>query len=226
MKRFLSIACLAAVTPLAPALSATPSHSCGSSYASVKQPRVIVLQTPREGVLQNRSPSRTSVRGYTNDRGANPYDATSGLPYGATRDAAQELIVVRPREAVPYIAISPWEPVTDRTIEELRRNFPWLRRTDSIRNDLVLARNQYLREHGYTSTVRSFKNQSQANADGVRSNDPPMVYSPNPETDAREHTTPDPQLIIIESDQDTTEHLVEQRLKPESVIRRHEPSVN
>ena len=224
MKRLLSVTFLAAVTPLAPAQSATASHGCGSSYASVKQPQVIVLQTPRRGVLQNRSPYTTSVRGYTKDRVATPYDATSGLPHGATREAAHELIVVRPHEAVPSIAINPWEPITDRTIDELEHNFPWLRRTESIRNDLVLARNQYLREQGYTSTVRSFKNQSRTNADHVRSNHSPMVYSADPGTDASEHTPSNPQLIIIESDQDTTEHLVEQRLKPESVIRRHESS--
>jgi hypothetical protein len=180
------------------------------------QPPVILLQTPRPGVLQNSRPDRGGVRGYTAEAGSNIFVSNSPLPYGASLEASQDLVIVRPRENVPYIAISPWEPVTDRTIEELHRHYPWLRRTDSIKQDLRIARNQYLRERGYIDSVRTFHNDNARKAEVDESSEASQTYMnapDNTESDA------EPQLVIIETDRQESRRIASNRLKEDSVIR-------
>jgi hypothetical protein len=207
-------ALLAGLIPLSHSDAAAP-YAGPSFLDGPYQPPLILLQTPRRGVLQNAPSQYGSVRSYTNDRGGNTYDVHSPLPFGAPLDAANELVIVRPREAVPAIAISPWEPITDRTIDELERNYPWIRRTESIRQDLVIARNQYLRERGYVGTVRSFTNRApQTGSMDVR---PMRVFSPG---EAPPTQGSDPHMVIIESGNEAQrDRIVEERLKPGSVIR-------
>lgn len=182
-------------------------------------PTVILLQTPREGVLQNIDPRTAPVRSVTATTGGNPYDARSPLPYGAPLSEAEDVVLVRPRENIPYIAISPWEEINDRTIDELERNYPWIRRTESIRNDLVNARNQYLRERGYINSVRGFKNQS-PEPDTVRADEQRRVYGRA--QDPAGQSNAEPQLVIVPSDPEQREQVVEDRLKDESIIRRND----
>lgn len=214
-------ALLAGLVPLAHSDAAAP-HAGPGFIEGPYQPPLILLQTPRRGVLQNAASHYGSVRSYTNDRGGNQYDVLSPLPFGAPLDAANELVIVRPREAVPSIAISPWEPITDRTIDELERNYPWIRRTESIRQDLVIARNQYLRERGYVGTVRSFTNRAtQPEPTDTR---PMRVFSPGA---AEQPQGGDPHLIIIESGNESQrDRIVQERLKPESVIRSSESAAS
>lgn len=212
MTTILAIAC---------ATSLSSSANAGNDYpqrgflSDQYQPPLILLQTPRQGVLQNAQPERGGVRGYTADTGANMYVSSSPLPYGASLEAAQDLVIVRPRENVPYIAISPWEPVTDRTIDELKRNYPWLRRTDSIKQDLRIARNQYLRERGYIDSVRTFHNDSARKGD-EKSSDSPQSFMNAPDNAERDA---DPQLVIIETNQQESRRIATDRLKGDSVIR-------
>ena len=203
---------------LAPALAGPGRYESLRTDVRVPYgPSVIFLQTPREGVLQNNDPRRASVRSVTATIGGNPYDARSPLPYGAPLNEADDVVLVRPREEVPYIAINPWEPITDRTIDELERNYPWIRRTESIRNDLINARNQYLRERGYINSVRGFKNQS-PDPVGVRTDEQRRVYGRA--QDPAGQSNADPQLVIVPSDPEQRAQVVEDRLKDESVIRR------
>jgi len=192
--------------------SYTTEHSHIDSYP-LQQPRTILLQTPRDGVLQNRLYDRGGVRSFTASGGANEYVTSSPLPYGAPIEAADELVVVRPREAVPYIAISPWEPITDRTIDELRRFYPELRRTESIEQDLRIAQNQYLRERGYIASVRGFRN------DGANQRASAAREAPSVMRNAPESAPGDPQLVITQSDAQDGRSVVNERLKSESVIR-------
>ena len=206
---------------LAPAMAAPgyyepPRQSLDVPYGQ----RVIYLQTPREGVLQNFNPRYASVRSVTATPGGNPYDALSPLPYGAPLHEAEALVIVRPQERVPNIAISPWEPITDRTIDELRRNYPWSRRTESSRNDLVAAQNQFLRERGYIASVRGFKNQSPA-VRTIAAEEPYRVYGEA--RPAARRATGTPQLVIAPSSAENREQVVDRRLKRESIIRRSNP---
>lgn len=137
--------------------SAVPGYS--QSVHRKGGTNLIYLNTPREGVLQNPRVHSNNVRSYNGKSAANPYNTDSGLPYGASAERYNDLVFVLPREAVPMIAINPWDPITDRTIDRLRRNYPWIRRTDSVRQDLIAAQNQYLRERGYVDSVRSFTSQ-------------------------------------------------------------------
>lgn len=205
----------ASTTALSANTHAGHPNVVNSPYSSFYGPRTIYLSAPREGVLLNCDPHRGSVRTYTADSGGNPFDTRSPLPYGAAPEDAGDLAIVRTREAVPYMAISPWQPITDRTINELRRNYPWIRRTGSIRQDLIMAQNQYLRERGYVSSIRGFTNQS-ARAEADRdSGSEPRVYAPPAQTEP----DAEPQLIIRESSAEEAARMVRDRLNEESVIR-------
>jgi len=207
----LAIACAASLAAAGPRPHAF-LHPHSGAY-SLKHPRAILLQTPREGVLQNRLPYQSGVRSFTATEGSNEFDTSSPLPYGAPIQAAGELVIVRPREAVPSIAISPWEPITDRTIEELRRNYPALRRTSSIEQDLRIAQNQYLRERGYIASVRGFRS-SNADQPARSSSRPVRITQP-----ASVSAPGNPQLVITESDAESSRSLATERLKSDSIIR-------
>lgn len=199
-------------------LALAGSHPHGHAYPhsgaySLNAPRTILLQTPREGVLQNRTYDFGGVRSFTASDDSNRYDTSSPLPYGAPVEAAGELVIVRPREAVPYIAISPWEPITDRTIDELKRLYPDLRRVDSIEQDLRVARNQYLRERGLVASVRGFRNPN-ADLQAGASNGPPRVMENAPAPPSG-----DPQLVITESEEQSGRRIVSERLNSDSIIR-------
>jgi len=209
----LAIACACSISsPLSAESDPYQPGFLGDQY----QPPLILLQTPRHGVLQNPRPDRGGVRGYTAEAGSNMFVSSSPLPYGASLEAAGDLVIVRPRESIPYIAISPWEPVTDRTIEELERHYPWLRRTDSIKQDLRIARNQYLRERGYIDSVRTFHNDNARKAEVEESSEASQTYMnapDNTESDA------EAQLVIIETNQQESRRIATERLKADSVIR-------
>lgn len=210
---------LLALTPLLFASTLTLSADAHTDSRRVINshygPRIIHLSTPREGVLLNSNPRCETVRSFTADSGGTPFDTRSPLPYGAPVDEAHELAIVRTREAVPYMAISPWEPITDRTIDELRRNYPWIRRTGSIRQDLILAQNQYLRERGYVGGVRGFTNQSAQSDQDDRTDH--QVFSAGAQEEPASEA--EPQLIIRESSPEEAASMVRDRLNEESVIR-------
>ena len=213
MTAVLAIAC---ATTSSSAVNASGNHNHRGFLSERYQTPLILLQTPRQGVLQNPRPDHTGVRGFTSDSGSNVFVSSSPLPYGAPLEAAQDLVIVRPRENVPYIAMSPWEPVTDRTIEELERHYPWLRRTDSIKQDLRIARNQYLRERGYVDSVRTFHSPSARKAESNASERPPQTYMNGPEA---AEVDAEPQLVIIENDRHESRRIASERLKGDSIIR-------
>ncbi|MCA9294680.1 MAG: hypothetical protein KDA20_12795 [Phycisphaerales bacterium] len=121
------------------------------STRPVDQP--IVLSLPRDhgrSLVLNADPSPGDVGQATGGRETGNYVPNSPLPYGADPAQAGVLIFVRTREPLPPIAISPWEEITQEHVAELLRTRPWIRRGDSILQDLRSAQAQWLREHGYT----------------------------------------------------------------------------
>lgn len=118
----------------------------------------IVLSVPRDhgrSLVLNPDPSPGDVGQLTGGRETGDYVPGSPLPYGADPAHAGVLIFVRTREPLPPIAISPWEEITQEHIVELLRTRPWIRRGDSILQDLQRAQSQWLREHGYTGRPRT-----------------------------------------------------------------------
>lgn len=216
LKTTIPMAALACATAFASTSVASSDSSQRGFLSDRYQPPLILLQTPRQGVLQNPRPDTSGVHGYTAESGANMFVGNSPLPYGASLEAAQDLVIVRPRENVPYIAISPWEPITDRTIDELKRNYPWLRRTDSIKQDLQIARNQYLRERGYIDSVRTFHNPAARKAESEETSRSAQTFMNAPEQNAPDA---EPQLVIIENDSEQSRRIATERLKQDSVIR-------
>ena len=99
----------------------------------------------------------------------------------------QQLILVRTREPLPPIAISPWERIDERMIDQLRRDRPWIRRTDSILEDLRTAQQTWLRENGFTNRVVTVSGTPQAAAptplaDHTRTSRPQTAQTNTPST--------------------------------------------
>lgn len=81
------------------------------------------------------------------------FNTDSPTRFGASRDDLDTIIFVRTRDALPPIAISPWQDVTDENIDALVRANPFLvssNRADLL-EDLREGRRQWLRENGYLS---------------------------------------------------------------------------
>ena len=143
---------------------------------------VVIVNPPRDG-----SPLLTRV---DTNAGAVQTITRSYRPRTQTFDAQgrllidrDELITVRTREPLPTLLISPLEVVDDRTEEEIRRQFPFARRVDTITDDLRRAQRQYLRETGAILSVRTFTN---TRAQRVRSEKPaPRVLAADEQVDAR-----------------------------------------
>lgn len=226
----LATAVLSAASLCAPLSLAGAHHTPGTKKAASHHApyayggRLIVLSTPRDGVLLNPNPHRGNVRGFTGGSSANAYDPQSHLPYGASSDQIQEMLLVLPRENVPAIAISPWEPITDRTIDQLRRDYPWLRRTESIRQDLIFAQNQYLREHRYIGSVRSFTNRRTPETRPYSSDEFQTFAPPAAQDQPRQRPTQSMLVVRPSGSQPAADAL---NLNEDSVIRVHtsEPGV-
>lgn len=88
------------------------------------------------------------------------FNTDSLTELGASDDVLDQLIYVRTRDALPPIAISPWQEVTDANVDELIRQQPFLRSSnrDELLEDLQAGRRQWLRENGYAGGTRSFVN--------------------------------------------------------------------
>ncbi|MEM1424544.1 MAG: hypothetical protein AAGH64_11145 [Planctomycetota bacterium] len=143
---------------------------------------VVIVNPPRDG-----SPLLTRVDGnagavQTITRSVRPRTQRFG-PDGSLLIDRDELIAVRTREPLPTLLISPTEVVDDRTSDEIRRQFPFARRVDTITDDLRRAQRQYLRETGAILTVRTF---THTRAQRVRTEKPaPRVLAPGEPVDAR-----------------------------------------
>lgn len=104
------------------------------------------LWIPRSPV-GTRTPIRESVYGL-------PGPASYGAPVGAIDD----VIYVQTREPLPVVAVSPWVNLDQQNIKHLRRDRPWIRRADSVLEDLRRAQVQHLTEQGYIQKVRTHVN--------------------------------------------------------------------
>lgn len=78
--------------------------------------------------------------------------------FGAPADASTDLIVVRTREPLPLIAISPYTQFGRVDIGLLKREMPWIRRTPTIERDIVRAQQLWLKENGLILGVRTHVN--------------------------------------------------------------------
>lgn len=78
--------------------------------------------------------------------------------YGASPEATDQMIVVRTREPLPLVAISPFMKFDQSDIELIKRQQPWIRRQDTIRRDIQRAQNVWLQENGYILAVRTHVN--------------------------------------------------------------------
>lgn len=78
--------------------------------------------------------------------------------FGAPSDASEDLILVRTREPLPVMAISPFTRFGQVDIDLLKREMPWIRRTPSIQRDIERAQHLWLRENGMILGVRTHVN--------------------------------------------------------------------
>lgn len=104
------------------------------------------LWIPRSPV-GTRTPIRESVYGL-------PGPASYGAPAGAIDD----VIYVQTREPLPVVVVSPWVNLDQQNIKHMRRDRPWIRRADSVLEDLRRAQVQHLTEQGYIQKVRTHVN--------------------------------------------------------------------
>lgn len=89
-------------------------------------------------------------------------ESVFGLPgpasYGAPASAVNDIIYVQTREPLPLVAVSPWVNLDQQNIKHLRRDRPWIRRANSVLEDLRRAQVQHLTEQGYIQKVRTHVN--------------------------------------------------------------------
>ncbi|GAB4514788.1 MAG: hypothetical protein Tsb0013_19210 [Phycisphaerales bacterium] len=177
-----------------------------TAFAAPRHDPVVLVTPPRDGspLLTRTDIVAPNVRTFTRDRGARSFRVPlTGVPeegplrYGVTPAETRDLIAVRTREPLPTLLVSPFEDINERTRDELRRQFPYVRRVDTVTDDLRRAQRQYLREQGLILNVRTFRGTP---ASGVTSNRPtPRVLEPGEEVNAtatrvlprEDTTTPD-----------------------------------
>lgn len=75
--------------------------------------------------------------------------------FGAPTDASTDLIMVRTREPLPLVALSPYTRFQDIDLALLKREMPWIRRTPTIQRDIQRAQHLWLRENGMILGVRT-----------------------------------------------------------------------
>jgi hypothetical protein len=75
--------------------------------------------------------------------------------FGAPADASTDLIMVRTREPLPLVAISPFTQFEQVDLNLLKREMPWIRRTPTIQRDIQRAQHIWLRENGMILGVRT-----------------------------------------------------------------------
>lgn len=78
--------------------------------------------------------------------------------YGAPADASTDLIMIRTREPLPLVALSPYTRFQDLDLALLKREMPWIRRTPTIQQDIQRAQHIWLRENGLILGVRTHVN--------------------------------------------------------------------
>lgn len=82
---------------------------------------------------------------------------------GADLGLADARFFVRPNsEPFPDVILSPWQQIDQTTFDDLTRRRPWLRRspsrTDGLIMELRAAQNEWLRQTGYINHVRTHVN--------------------------------------------------------------------
>lgn len=78
--------------------------------------------------------------------------------YGAPADASTDLVLIRTREPMPLVAISPYTRFGQVDVDLLKRQMPWIRRTPTIERDIQRAQHLWLRENGLILGVRTHVN--------------------------------------------------------------------
>lgn len=160
---------------------------------------VVIVPPPRDGspLLTRVTDGRPTVRTFTRNTGVRSFEVrASGVPaqgpqqYGIANDQGT-LIAVRTREPLPVLLIDPFLTIDERTTDEIRRSFPYARRTDEITDDLRTARRQYLRDAGLIVRVRSFGHASADTQRPVRAT-APRVLGPDEQIDIQ------PTRVIVE----------------------------
>lgn len=150
-----------------------PETAAADRLVNPAQHAVVAFRYDNAGLLELPPHADHAVRAFRGDRSAQPADpfvVRPGRPafpgpgpahYGAAPELDDRLIFVRlESEPWPVIALSPWQDVTDDTIDLITRDRPWLERsryrTDRVQDELQAARNRWLRTHGYIGGVRQF----------------------------------------------------------------------
>lgn len=78
--------------------------------------------------------------------------------YGAPPQMADDLVLVRTREPLPIIAVSPYTRFNEVDVSLLKRRMPWIRRTPTIERDVVRAQQLWLEQAGLIQAVRTHIN--------------------------------------------------------------------
>lgn len=135
------------------------------AFGAPRHDPVVIVTPPRDNnpLLTRVAPDRPVVRTFTRNSGVPEFEVpATGVPqegplqYGIAVEAADDLIAVRTREPLPTIVTSPYQVINERTREEIRRQFPYVRRSETVTEDIRRAQNRYLKDIGAVLTVRSF----------------------------------------------------------------------
>ena len=152
-----------------------------SVFGAPRHEPVVIVTPPRDGspLLTRVNKNANAVQTITRHTrpGTERFDRAGNL---LIDDA--EFIAVRTREPLPTLLVNPLETIDERTRDEIRRQFPYARRVDTITDDLRRAQRQYLRDAGVILTVRTFTN---PRAERTRTSSPaPRVLAPDESVDA------------------------------------------
>ena len=91
------------------------------------------------------------------------YPGDGPASYGAGLDQGDMAFFVRPdSEPWPDVLLSPWQNINEATIDEMIRRQPWLKRspsrTQAMITELRQAQNEFLRQQGLVTKVRTHVN--------------------------------------------------------------------